>query len=48
MDDFEKFNKTALPLKEEFYSNLNMIGITDADFVHAKRVCKDIEIKKVR
>ena len=48
MDDWEKFNKTALPLKEEFYSNLNMIGITDADFVHAKRVCKDIEIKKVR
>ena len=47
MDDWEKFNKTALPSKEEFYSNLNMIGITDADFGHAKRVCKDFEIKKL-
>ena len=23
MDDWEKFNKTALPEKEEFYRNLN-------------------------
>ena len=27
--------------KEEFYSNLNMKDITDADYMHAKRVCKD-------
>ena len=24
MDDWEKFNETTLPEKEEFYSNLNM------------------------
>ena len=45
MDDWEKFNKTSLPEKEDFYSHLNMEDITDADYVHAKRVCKDFEIK---
>ena len=44
MDDWEKFNETSLP-EEEFYSNLNMENITDADYMHAKRVCKDFEIK---
>ena len=29
MDDWEKFNETTLPEKEEFYSNLNMEDITD-------------------
>ena len=45
MDDSEKFNETTLPEKDEFYSNLNMEDITDADYMHAKRVCKDFEIK---
>ena len=31
MDRQEKFNETTLPEKEEFYSNLNMEGFTDAD-----------------
>ena len=31
MDKWEKFNKTPLPEKEEFYSNLYMENITDAD-----------------
>ena len=38
------FNETSLPEKEECHSNLNMENITDADYMHAKRVCKDIEI----
>ena len=37
----EKFNETTLPEKEEFWSNLNMEDITDADYMHAKRVCKE-------
>ena len=37
MDDWEKFNETSLPEKEEFYSNLNMVKITGSDFNHAKR-----------
>ena len=43
--DWEKFNETSLPEKEDFYSHLNMGNITDADYAHAKRVCKDFEIK---
>ena len=31
--------------KEEFYSNVNMEDIADADYNHAKEVCKDFEIK---
>ena len=31
MDEWEKFNKTSLPEKEEFCSNLNMENITDID-----------------
>ena len=47
MDDCEKFSKTLWPEKEDFYRHLNMEDITDADHVHAKGVCKDIEIKNL-
>ena len=47
MDDWEKFNETSLPVKEDFYSHLNMEDITDADYSWAKRVCKNFEIKKL-
>ena len=47
MDEREKFNETSLPEKEEFYSNLNMEGITNVDYMHAKRVCKDSETKNL-
>ena len=30
---------------EDFYSHLNMEDITDADYAHAKRVCKNFIIK---
>ena len=46
IDDWEKFNETTLPEKEEFYSSLNQEDITGANYMHAKRVCKDFEIKK--
>ena len=45
MDDWERFNETTLPKKEDFYSHLNMEDITDADYAHTKWVCKDFEIK---
>ena len=38
MDDWEKFNETTLPKKEEFYSNLNKEDITDAYYMHVIRV----------
>ena len=34
-----------MPEKEEFYSNLNMEDLTDADYMHAKRVFKDFDKK---
>ena len=36
MDDWEKFNETSFPAKEDFYSHLNMEDITDVDYAHAK------------
>ena len=47
MDDWEKFNETSLPEKEIFYSHFNREDITDADYVHVKKVCKDFEIKNL-
>ena len=45
MDNLEKFNEVSLlEKKKEFYSNLKMEDITDADYRHAKRVSKDFEI----
>ena len=45
MDDWEKFDE-ILSGKEEIYSNLNM-EFTDAVSMHAKRVCKNFEIKEL-
>ena len=41
MDDWEKLNEILSPEKEDFYSHLNIEDITDADYIHAKRVSKD-------
>ena len=45
MDCRNKFNETSLPEKEDFYSHLNIEDITDADYTHTKRVCKDFKTK---
>ena len=45
MDDWEKFNETSLSDKEAFYNHLNMKDITDADYVHSKRIYQDSERK---
>ena len=45
MDDWERFGETTLPEKENFYGNLNMEDVTDADYMDTKRVCKDFEVK---
>ena len=41
IDDWEKFNETSLPEKEEFYSNLNMEDITEADYMHERKKKKE-------
>ena len=33
--------------KNDFYSHLNTEDITDADYTHTKRVCKDFEIENL-
>ena len=47
MDDWEKFNETSLPEKEDFYSHFNMEVITDASYAHAERIWKDFEINNL-
>ena len=44
IDDWEKFNETSLPPKEDFYNDLNMAGFNDADYALTKRACKNFEI----
>ena len=46
MNDWEKFNETSLPEKEDFYSHLNMEDIADTDYAPTKKVCQDFEMKK--
>ena len=43
IDNWEKFNEKSLPGKEDFYRRVNMEDVTDADYLHAKRVSKDFE-----
>ena len=38
MDSWDKFDETSLPKIEKFYSNLNMVGVSDKDYEHACRV----------
>ena len=47
MNDWEIFDETSLPEKEERYSNLNMEEMKKSDCNHAKRTCKDFEIENL-
>ena len=47
MNDWEKLNKILLTEKGDFCSYSNMEHITDVDYAHIKRVCKDFEIKNM-
>ena len=33
--------------KKDFFSHLNMKNITDADYAHTKRICKDFKIENL-
>ena len=44
MDSWKKSDETSFPEKEDFCGNLNMEGITEADYKH---VWKDFEIKNL-
>ena len=47
MNHWEKFNETSLPEKEDLYSHLKIDDITDADYVHTRRVSKGFKTKNV-
>ena len=45
MDNWEGFDETTLPPKEDSYSNLNLEDISDEDYLHAQKVWNAFEIK---
>ena len=45
MDSWENFDETTLPPKEDFYSKLNLEGISDEDYAHAQKLWNVFEIK---
>ena len=46
MDSWERFNEISLPSKKDFYRELILEDISDADYAHAQKVfneyCTDI------
>ena len=47
MDNWERFDETTLPEKEDFYSSLNMEDIAEVDHRHAKRVFNEVAPKNL-
>ena len=45
MNSWEKFDENALPLKKDFYSNLNLEDINDEDYARAQKVWDVFKIK---
>ena len=45
MDSWERFEETALPPKEVFYSKLSDEHISDSDYAHAQQVWKTFECR---
>ena len=47
MNSWESFEETEIPLKEDFYSSLNMEDITNIDYRHAKRVFREFKMNNL-
>ena len=47
MSSWDKFNEDRLPSKDKFYSNLNMSGVNDKEYEHARNVWKEFGIKNM-
>ena len=45
MTDWHKFKETKLPLREAFYSKLNMAGVREEDYEHVNRTWKEFGLK---
>ena len=47
MGSWERFNKTSLPPKKSFYSELNLENISDKKYLHAQKVRDEFEIRNL-
>ena len=47
IDSWEKFNETSLPIKEDFYSHLNMEDIDDIDYRYGNNVFKSFKLNNL-
>ena len=47
MESWERFDETILPNKKVLYHSLNMNGVTNVDYRHAKRVFKNFSNKNI-
>ena len=43
MDSWERFDKNTIPPNKAFYSELNLEGISDADYEHVKKYGKHLK-----
>ena len=47
MDSWKRFNETELPLKDKFYSTLNLENISDDDYAHVINVWNTFNISNL-
>ena len=47
MNSWGRFKDSELPSKDKFYNNLNMSGVSDKDYEHARKVWKEFKIKNM-
>ena len=47
MDSWERFDKTSLPDKKAFYSELYLEDITNKDYAHAQKVFEELKLKNL-
>ena len=47
VDNWERFNKTSLPSKNDFYINLNMEDTDDIDYRHGNNVFKEFKLENL-
>ena len=47
MSSWDRFNDDRLPSKDKFYSKLNMSGVSDTEYEHARKVWNEFRIKNM-
>ena len=47
MDSWDRFKETSLPPASSFYSNLNMSGVSDEDYEHARKIWRQFDISNL-